>query len=424
MEKITIDYKPRSYQEDIHSSLDRFNVLVMHRRAGKTVLAINELIKQVITCSKPNPRGAYLAPYYSQAKRVAWDYVKQFGQDIPSARFNESELRADLINDSRIYLVGADNPDSLRGLYFDFVVMDEVAQMAPRVWGEIIRPALSDRKGGGIFIGTPKGKANTFYEFWKRAETMDGWNRELYTVEDTNVIPADELEAARREMSEDEFNQEFFCSWEAAVKGAFYGSELGEARRQNRIRRVPWEPQYPVHTSWDLGLADATSIWYCQAIRGELRIIDYDEFSMMAMIDIIDYVNNDKPYNYGYHFAPHDIKVREYTHGKSRISVARQAGLNFMVTKNLPIIDGIEAGKVMMRRAYIDAENCKDGLMALEQYRMDFDDKRQAFRKQPLHDWTSHAADSWRYLAINFDYIIRPTLGSQNKPKVIRQLVN
>jgi len=422
MGEVVIPYKPREQLAHIHEALDgsRFAVLVLHRRAGKTVLSINQLIMDVLTCPLPDPRGAYIAPLYSQAKRVAWDYIKHYCQPLPGVKFNESELRVDLPGGGRLYLCGADNPDSLRGMYFDSVVLDEVAQMAPRAWSEVIRPALADRKGRAIFIGTPQGKANSFYKFYEEAKDQPDWFRQLLTADDTEIIDHDELKAAEREMSKDEFQQEFYCSWEAAVKGAFYAHELGEARLQKRITRVPYNPRYEVFTAWDLGLADATAIWFAQNIRNELHIIRYEEFTNTSLLDIINEIKG-YHYMYGAHFAPHDVKVREYSTGQSRLQIAQDAGISFVVTKQLPIIDGIEAGRVMMRQAYIDKDACAHGLAALEQYRMQYNDKLQAFHKQPLHDWTSHAADGWRYLAINFDYMIRPTV-SNRKPRVIREL--
>ena len=417
---IEIDYEPRPHQWQAHESLRRFNILVWHRRAGKTVFSINQLIQDVTSCTLPDPRGAYVAPLYSQAKRVAWDYMRHFCSPIPGVKFNESELRVDLPGNRKIFLVGADNPDTLRGMYFDSVVMDEVAQMAPRAWTEVIRPALTDRKGKAIFIGTPQGKANSFYRFFEEAEGQEDWYRELLTARDTKVIPPDELAAAEREMSIDEFQQEFHCSWEAAVKGAFYARELGEARNQKRITSVPHNPRYEVFTAWDLGLADATSIWFAQNIRQELHVIRYEEWTNTSLLDIIAEINSYR-YLYGSHFAPHDIKVREYSTGASRLDIAMDAGVHFVVTKMIPVTDGIEAGRVMLRRSHIDKERCAHGLAALEQYRMQYNDKTQAFHKQPLHDWTSHAADAWRIMAINFDAIIRPTIGF-NKPKVIRSL--
>lgn len=383
-------------------------------------MAVNELIAQINESKLPMPRGAYLAPYGTQAKRVAWDYLKFFSEPIPGAVPNESELRIDYPNGGRIWMGGSDNPDSLRGPYYDYVVLDEVAQMAPRAWTEVLRPALTDRKGGAIFIGTPQGKANRFYQFWQKAAGRKDWYRILLTVDHTHCLDPEELAEAKLDMSEDEYAQEFYCSWEAAVRGAYYGRELGEARRDGRIRSVKWEPQYPVYTSWDLGIADATAVWFAQVVRREVRIIDYEEYTMTSMLDVIDEVKG-KPYSYARHFAPHDIKQREYTHGRSRLSIARDAGIDFTVTKNLTVDDGINAGKVLVRRVVFDEEKCASGLMALEQYRKDWDDKRQQYRKKPLHDWTSHGADAWRYLAINFDLMVKPAILNR-KPKVLRSM--
>lgn len=405
---VTIPYTPRPYQQEIHDNLKRFNVLVLHRRAGKTVLAINQLVRDVLTCKLKRPRGAYIAPLYSQAKRVAWDYLREYCSPIPGVKFNESELRADLPNNGRIQLAGADNPDNMRGMYFDSVILDEVAQMAPRTWTEVVRPALADRKGKAIFIGTPQGK-NAFYKFYEGAADQPDWYRKTLTVDDTGALDKEEIEAARRDMSEDEFAQEFYCSWSAAIRGAYYSTEIGEARAQGRICRVPWEPNYGVYTFWDLGISDATAIWFVQVINREIRAISYREWTDTSMAEVIKAVK-ELPYTYERHYGPHDLEVRDITHGRTRRDFARGLGIDFDVVKKTPIADGIEAGRVLMRRVWIDEKGCDQGIVALEQYRKDWDDKRQVFRDHPLHDWTSHCADAWRYFAVAFDDLIRPSM--------------
>ena len=216
-ERVSTGYDPRWYQRDIHNSLKRFSVLALHRRAGKTVLATNALIDAALRCQKPNPRFAYLAPYLRQAKQIAWDYAKEFTRPIPGAAYHEQDLQVTLPNGARVRLYGADNPDALRGLYFDGVVLDEVADMRPETWGEVIRPALSDRKGWCLFIGTPKG-LNLFHDLYHHAISGkdESWYGALYTVEDTGCIDARELEMARSTMSDAQYRQEFLCDWRAA----------------------------------------------------------------------------------------------------------------------------------------------------------------------------------------------------------------
>jgi hypothetical protein len=193
----------------------RFSVVVAHRRFGKTVAVVNHLIKAAVGCRLPRPRYGYVAPLYSQAKSIAWDYLKHYTAPIPGVRRNESELWVELPNAARIRLFGADNPDSLRGMYFDGVALDELAQMKPETWTEVIRPALTDRGGFGVFIGTPKG-VNIFYELYQQAIRDPKWFAGFYPVSKTAVIPAEELEAARATMSDNQYRQEFECDFAAS----------------------------------------------------------------------------------------------------------------------------------------------------------------------------------------------------------------
>ena len=215
--KIIIHYKPR-YPE-VHAVLEttRFVVLVAHRRFGKTVLAVNHLLKAALTCAKRGGFFAYVAPFRNQAKAVAWDYLKHYSAPVPGMAVNESELCITYPNGSSIRIFGADNPDALRGLYFDGVVLDEVAQMRPEVWEEIVRPALADRGGKALFIGTPKGE-NLFHELFIRAQKDESglWRALTYRVDETNALPASEVSDLKREMSENAFRQEFLCDFSAS----------------------------------------------------------------------------------------------------------------------------------------------------------------------------------------------------------------
>ena len=393
---IVIPYKPRTLQAELHERLDRFNVLVCHRRFGKTVFAIKEMIRLVLSCDKDKPRAAYMCPLFKQAKQVAWDMVKHYSRVVPGVVFNEAELRADYPNGGRLQLFGADNADALRGIYLDGVVLDEYAQISPRAWSEVIRPALADRKGMAIFIGTPQGH-NSFYDLYDKAETLKGWNRELYKVSDTKLLDNEELEAMKAEMTEDEYAQELECSWTAAIKGAFWAKELVEIESQ--IRAVPYDANYPVITACDLGIADSFSIWYIQELAGEIRVIDYDEYTGMGLPEIIRKMG-EKGYMYKEHIAPHDIKVRELGSGTSRLETAKRLGINYTMAPNMPVQDGINAVRTSIPRMYFDAVKCKHGLEALRQYRTEYNDKRGVFSNAPLHDWCSHAADALRYFCV------------------------
>ena len=395
---IRIPYSPRPLQKTLHDELDRFNVLVCHRRFGKTVFAINQLIKDAFNCKHSNARVAYLAPLYRQAKSVAWDYVKQFCRPIPGVKFNEQELRADFANGARIQLYGCDNPDSLRGIYLDSVCLDEYAQMSPRVWSEVIRPALSDRQGRAVFIGTPMGH-NAFYDRYVACDGLEGWFSALYKASDTKIVNDIELAAAKREMTDAEYQQEFECSWSAAIRGAYWATEMQAAEEDGRITSVPYDENYPVVTSWDLGIKDSTVIWFGQEVGSEVRFINCMAFQGTGLPDMVRELNK-LPYIYSQHKAPHDIKVRELGSGKSRLETAQNLGINFDITPNIPIQDGIQAGRALIKRSVFDREKCKDGIEALVQYRAEYNDKRNIFSKAPLHDWSSDYADSFRYYAV------------------------
>jgi hypothetical protein len=305
---VDIPYEPRPLQAALHQALKRFNVLVAHRRFGKTVFCINEIIRKWPECKKPNPRYAYIAPLYKQAKQVAWDYLKHFTRPIPGTTYNEAELRADLPGGGRIQLYGADNPDALRGIYLDGVILDEYAQMNSRMWSEVLRPALSDRKGWAVFIGTPQGH-NAFYDLYQAAREDKNWYAVVYKASQTDVLEKEELEAAKKEMTSEEYSQEFECSWTAAIRGAYYGTIIAEIEEKGRIGDVPYDPAYGVETWWDLGIGDSTAIWFVQRSGQKVNVIDYYEMTGEGLPHYAK-ILEERGYVYSQHVAPHDIKVR------------------------------------------------------------------------------------------------------------------
>lgn len=399
---VTIPYSPRPLQLQIHEALDttRFAVAVCHRRFGKTVMAINQLIKAALTCDKERPRFAYIGPTYRQAKAVAWDYLKHYAGVVPGVSFNESELRCDLPNGSQIRLYGADNPDALRGIYLDGAVLDETGLMQARVWSEVIRPALSDRLGWALFIGTPNGK-NLFWELANRAKTGDGWALFTFRASETNIIDLAELLDAKGTMTEDEYAQEFECSFDASVKGAIFAKELSWLRENKRICPIVEEPLLPVHTAWDLGIGDSTAIWFAQQERsGAIRVIDYYENSGQ---DLGHYVNalRNRPYTYGRHYVPHDAQVRELGTGKSRLETLQALGLRADLAPNVRLEDGINAARMFLRKCWFDEKRCANGLDVLQNYRWDYNTRLDEYKSVPVHDWASHGADAFRYLAVS-----------------------
>ena len=383
-------------QADLHRQLQRFNVLVAHRRFGKTVFCINETIDQALRCSKPNPRYAYIAPLYKQAKSVAWDYLKQYTRPIPGTVFNEAELRADLPNGARIQLFGADNPDALRGIYLDGVVMDEYAQMNARLWPQVVRPALSDRLGWAVFIGTPQGH-NAFHELYQNAD--ETWHKAMYKASETGIVIQEELDAARKDMSPEEYEQEFECSWQAAIRGAYYGKLIADIEEKGQVSRVPYDDTLKVETWWDLGVGDSTAIWFVQRVGQEIHVIDYYEMTGEGLPHYARILDK-RGYLYSQHVAPHDIRVRELGSGKSRLEIASDLGIDFVVAPQQRIEDGIQAARAMIPKCWFDREKTERGLECLRQYRSEYDDRLKVFRSKPLHDWTSHAADAFRYGAI------------------------
>ena len=393
---VEIPYKPRSYQQEVHKNRKRFSVLVCHRRFGKSVLSINELIKTA--ADKPRALCAFVAPTYRQGKAIAWEYLKFYTKpllQIGGSR-NESELRIDLFNGSRIQIFGADNPDSIRGLGFDAVVLDEYAIMAPRVWTEIVRPAVADKLGWVLFIGTPMGH-NQFWEVYDYAlRGHDDWYGKLYRASDTKVIPVEELKQARSIMTPEQYEQEFECSFTAAVSGSYYGRLITRAEKDGRIGNVPIDDNVGVETWWDLGIGDSTAIWFAQRVGQEIHLVDYYETSGESLAHYAD-VLNEKNYSYTSHIAPHDIMARELGTGKSRLEVANELGINFDIAPKLEVDHGIESVRNALPFCYFDREKCKVGLDALRQYRKQWDEKNQVFKNKPLHNWCSHAADSFRY---------------------------
>ena len=407
MAQVKIPYKPRDLQAEMHKDLKRWNVLVMHRRFGKTVFAVNHMIKHALTCPLPRPRVALVAPTFTQAKRISWDYVKYYAGVIPGVTFNETELRADFPNGGRIMLLSGENPDALRGIYLDLCVFDEYGMQNPRVWGEVVRPALSDREGSAIFLGTPNGH-NHFYEIMQQAknevtEGSDYWYWKIAKASETNLVKEEELEAAKKQMTEEQYDQEYECSFTAAIIGAYYGRLIGELEEKDRVTRVPYDPALPVHTAWDLGINDSTAIWFAQIFRGgAVNVIDYYENTGYGL-DHYAEVLRQKDYHYGDHLAPHDIEIRELGSGKSRLETAFSLGIRFKVVPKMKIADGINAARLLIPKCYFDRDNCATGIEMLKQYRQEWDEKRKIFRDQPRHDFTSHAADAFRYLAIGLE---------------------
>jgi hypothetical protein len=400
-EVIEIAYKPREQQLAIHDLMDskRFGVVVAHRRMGKTVSAINHLIKDALLNQKEAPRYAYIAPTYGQAKRVAWDYLVKYAEPLGGTS-NISELRVDFWG-RRIQLFGSDNPETLRGQYFDGVILDEIGDQNPKIWTDIVRPALADRKGWCLFIGTPKGH-NHFKELRDRAEKEDGWGLLEFKASETGVVDDTELKAAKNEMGEDKYRQEFECSFDAAVEGSYFGTILNELEEKKHMQEIPREELSRTFTAWDLGMGDSTSIWVAQLVGTEVRLIDYYENHGVGLDHYVKWIK-DNDYLKAEHILPHDVRVRELGTGKSRMEMLEESGLEVKIAPRMGLDDGIQAVRRLLPRCWFNVPKVQIGLNCLRNYRRDYDEKRKIFYERPLHDWSSHGSDSFRYLALGLD---------------------
>lgn len=398
---VLIDYAPRQAFIPYHETEKRYALTVAHRRAGKTVARINKLIQKAASCQLENPRFGYLAPYFVQAKDIAWAYLKRYSAPILElgGKANESELSVQFgHNGAVIRLYGADNAERLRGLYFDGLAADEAQDIKPSVLTQIIMPALSDRKGWLDLSGTPKGWGNLLGETYKRAQSDPEWWVQILKASDTGILEQEELDRLKRSMPENEYLQEFECSFDAAITGAYFAKELQQAENEKRLTSVPYDRSLKVSTAWDLGISDSMSIWFYQQTGREVRVIDYYEASGHGL-DHYARVLQEKGYLYDKHWGPHDIQVRELGTGKSRLETAASLGIRFDVCPDIGVMDGVNAARMTINRCWFDARKCANGLDALKQYREKIDDKR-GISFGPLHDWTSHAADAFRYLCV------------------------
>lgn len=420
---ITIPYAPRRAFLPFHNRKQRWASLVVHRRGGKTVAGVNDLQRVALSIDRafPPPKVAYIAPFYNQAKRVAWGYMKHYADPVPGRVFNESELKVTYPNGAEMRAYGADNPDAMRGDYMDHALCDEFADWAPSVFPLVIRPMLSDYRGGATFIGTPKGH-NAFYEQHIAAEAdPENWFAMTLKASESGLIDREEMIEARRMMTADQYEQEYECSFEAAILGSYWGKELAEAERNGRMVEELYDRHLPVHTAWDLGVSDSTAIWFFQASGGEIRIIDAYENHGYGL-DHYAGVIHSKPYKYGQHFVPHDAKVRELGTGRTRIETLIGMGIKPSLVPDHSLEDGINAGRLTIAACWWDRINCKGALEALKQYQREYDEKVRQFKNKPRHDWTSHYADAFRYLAMAWKQIAPEPLVRREQPKGIMDM--
>jgi hypothetical protein len=437
-----IGYKPRPLQAELERQEKRFNVETLHRRFGKTVMKVAKLVRRAAFCPFDNGRYAYLGPTYSQVEDIAWAYLQDYARRIYAELgliekewMDRGKMAAFLPtrqgSTARIRLYGVDSPKQrLRGLYLDGAVFDEFAWIPWSVWTQQVRPMLSDDVRAGVdelgrinqwcdFIFTPAGR-NHAYQIWRKAMTWaageslieedeatgeqvrtyrDDWWACRYKASETGILAQRELEDAFRDMGRSVFEQEYECSFDAMLEGAILAREVEEARQQGRIGVFPWNKLLPVHTAWDLGWDDATAIWFFQVVGRRVYVIDFYEAHGAGFDHYAD-VLAQKGYRYGKMYFPHDVEVHELGTGKSRASVLNSLGIRVTTVAKHNVLDGIAAMQALLPQCCFHEEATHEGLDRLALYRREKDESRGVLRQQPLHDWTSHAADAFRYLAM------------------------
>ena len=406
--RIPNEWSPRHYQLPVLSYFDGGGdraATMWHRRAGKDACCLNQEAKAAF-----QRVAAYwhLMPTQRQARKAIWNGVnpktgkKILDQVFPKEirkRTRDDEMMIELVNGSVWQLCGSDNYDSLVGSNVAGVVFSEWSLTNPRAW-DYIRPILAENGGWAWFNYTPRGK-NHGYDLYQMAEANDRWFAQSLSVEDTGAISQDIIQEERDSgMSEDMIQQEYYCSFEGGVEGSYYNVLLKKARKDGRICNIPYEPNVPVNTFWDLGRNDSTAIWFHQHVGKEHRFIKSFEDNGEGLAHYAAYLK-EQGYVYGDHYLPHDVEVTELTTNLSRKEMLESLGVRPITTvpRVKDVNEGIQQTRASIPKCWFDKEGCKDGLRALESYRKEYDEKNQVFRSRPLHDWSSNYADAFRQFA-------------------------
>lgn len=399
--QVNITLNLRSHQLSMYRGRRRFEVRVVHRRFGKTFLAVAELVVDALQSKRRRWQGFYICPTYTQAKAVAWNYVKDFCGQIPGVTLNESELRVTMPNGATVQLLGAEKYDALRGRYADSVVLDETAHIPSTAWTTVLSPMLADRKGRAMFIGTPQGRMNLFHDVWDYASSGKDpdWRGTLLTYKDTGVLDPKEVDRLRRTLREEEFAQELECSWDAAIRGAYYAKEMAEADRQGRVTTVKHDKELPVYVALDLGWSDAMVAVFFQQTGTETRVINCETYELTSIPDMVQQWRQ-LPYPVDHVILPHDAKVRELGSGRSRQEIFHSLGCSTSICPNQSIHEGISAVRGVLGNTWFDRDATKVLREALVAYRSEYDEVKGVHRLTPVHDWSSHYADAMRYLAL------------------------
>ena len=398
-------YRPRPQFLAFHQRTKRFSAMVCHRRAGKTVAAVNECVIRGLYTPKKDARYAYVAPFRQQAKEVAWLYLKDAARPFVKSEkdIRESELRVRLINGSWITLYGSDNPDALRGIYLDGVILDEYGDCRPNLWSEVVLPTLADREGWALMIGTPRGK-NAFFHAVELAKKNDDWYHLILKASESGILPAKELQQMRALMSDDQYAQELECSFDAAVLGTYYASIIAMMEDKGHMSKGDlYDREQKVNISLDLGFTDSTAIWFWQNRPDGIAMINYHEAHgepLQYYFDLLDGLG----YDYENIFLPHDAKAKTFQTGRSTVEQFLQhyenTETNVRITPSLKIQQGIDAARLVLPHVHFDKDLCRDGWECLRGYRRKYNELTKAFSNTPLHDWAADGADSFRYFSL------------------------
>lgn len=398
---MALRYVPREQFVPLHNRKQRWAAVNTHRRAGKTVALVNDLIFGGLECRLHKPQLAYVGPTYSQAKRVAWAYLKDFAEPYLSKPPQEAELKVTLKNEATIYVLGADNADSLRGMYLDGCVPDEYALFKPSVFSQVIRPALSDRNGWAIFASTPRGK-NLFYDICQIAKNNpEEWFYLNLPADTSGIISPRELTELQKDMDPEEFAQEYLCSFDSALKGAIYASEVNTLFLEKRaVSQGLYDPNLPVHCAFDLGFTDATvCIWFQIGKDGTVRIVACE---MTAGVDIFYHIEKIHAFTgpVGEVFLPHDARAKNLQTGRSIVEQFIKEGIIPRIVTAHKVRDGIATVRRLFPLMSIDTSTTGDLLEAMKAYRRQWNDNLGLYSDVPLHDWASDYCDCLRYMAI------------------------
>ncbi len=401
-QRVRIRIEPRQHFRAFLESTHRWAVLVAHRRAGKTVAVVQKLIKAALTHKRKGPplRYAYIAPTRDQAKDIAWAYLKDYTSKIPGVDVNESELRIWLPNAATIRLYSGENYERMRGLYFDGVVSDEDADIPPHAFDFVILPCLLDYDGWHVRIGTPKGR-NAFQKAFAAACSDPDSFSLLLKSSESGILSPSALAAMRSKLSEEAFRQEMECDFSVGRPGAIYAREIDAARAAGRIIKFEPHKGAMINTTWDIGSPENTAVVYSQRIGPVLQIVDFDLGERMTTGERVARMMA-KPFAklYGTHCLPHDAAA-VHAGGMSFQAELEAAGLQntAIIPRTVDVERRINGMYERLPNMYF-REGFTDRLVdALENYHRKEDVKAGVVDSKIVHDWASHPADAFGYIA-------------------------